>query len=823
MKTLRIPAFWRAVLVVLAAWFLFDNAFPPVLPRSLMIQFMTITVVGVLLYFSFEEKRWIEFKAPILAVLRDRGKWPIRWSLLVAIPALAGYVTYGIVKPSFDAPVELRQVHPAPPSTLRVFDKSHDLGTLENPVRERILARLESDKPESKKTGAAMAAYGEIVEKGRDIYFKNCFYCHGDLLDGTGPFAQAFNPLPANFQDVGTIAQLQEAFLFWRITTGGPGLPKEGTPWNSAMPVWHEMLDEEAIWNVITFLYDYVGQVPRMWNPDTSKAVTGMKEQVQAARKAMDPAARYRFRCAACHGETGAGDGPAADFLYPRPRDFTLGLFKYKTSPGMLPPRDEDLFDTIEHGLEGTGMPGWATLLSDEQVQGLIPVIKGFDTMATWAPEDADDDAFDDEGRYLEGDFTVVTETEPLNGQIPYSEESIARGRTVFRKACKECHGDLGRGNITSGKRLADDWEARIWPRDLTKPWTWRITNVPGKDEAARLDTIARIYQRLSIGIPGTPMPAHRAVEAGNKDPVRLEDRWHIANYVYARRQGAAPMPGEDTLISALKIEGELPLEVDDPAWSRARAVTLRLAPNIIEEERLFTSLSDALTVRALYNDADIAFLLEAGDRTDSRPGEPVSEQIQDENLDRHSDAFAIQFPKNDAYVAAPVVEKPLFRHGDARHLTTIWYWNAGSVSPATPPQAVLLDASGSDRKLIARETSDDLTANGKWEHGRWRVVMKRSRNLPDAGSAGVGDEPGVGDEHGDISFDEGRFMPVSFANWDGSNGEAGSRHTLTTWYWLLLPPEADRVKMFGIPLGIGLLVFIAGIVLVRGQRHAKS
>jgi len=58
-------------------------------------------------------------------------------------------------------------------------------------------------------------------------------------------------------------------------------LPTEGTPWNSAMPVWHEMLDEKQIWQVITFLFDYVGQVPRIWDADISKVVTGMKNEIK--------------------------------------------------------------------------------------------------------------------------------------------------------------------------------------------------------------------------------------------------------------------------------------------------------------------------------------------------------------------------------------------------------------------------------------------------------------------------------------------------------------------------------------------------------------
>ncbi|WP_419611523.1 c-type cytochrome [Thiolapillus sp.] len=122
---------------------------------------------------------------------------------------------------------------------------------------------------------------------------------------------------------------------------------------------------------------------------------------------------------------------------------------------------------------------------------------------------------------------------EPLNGQIAYSEEPIEKGKAAFRKSCSECHGMDGRGNIRSGKKLEDDWGNRIWPRDLTKPWTWRATQSLDTTEKERDETVKAIYTRLSIGIPGTPMPAHRAVEEGNQDPVILEDRWHIANYVY--------------------------------------------------------------------------------------------------------------------------------------------------------------------------------------------------------------------------------------------------------------------------------------------------
>ncbi|HEB97085.1 MAG TPA: hypothetical protein ENI96_11720 [Sedimenticola thiotaurini] len=795
----RIPAFWQAVLVAVAAYLIFDNAFPPLLPRTLMVQYMIVTIIGILLYFAFDDARWAEFKAPVLAVLRDDDKGLVRWFFLLAIPAIVGYTAYGLVKPSSDAPVELRQVHPAPPASLKVYNKSFDLATLENPVRQEILATLASDRE------AGWARYDEAVAAGRDVYYRNCLFCHGDLLDGEGHYAHGFNPAPINFQDPTIIPQLQEAFLFWRITTGGPGLPTEGTPWNSAMPVWHEMLSEQDVWNVITFIFDYNGQVPRIWDPDVSKTVTAMKDEVQARRAGMKGKDLYRFRCQVCHGEQGMGDGVAAERMYPRPRDFSLGLFKYKTSPGTELPRDEDLFDTIKYGLPGTAMPGWGRLLSDEQIRSLIPVIKGFDITAAWAPEDADEEAFDDEGHYTGSDFRSITGREPLEGRIPYSEESVEKGRKAFLKSCKECHGAEARGNIVSGKKLEDDWGFRIWPRDLTKPWTWRATQARTTGEQERDQTIANIYTRLSIGIPGTPMPAHRAVEEGNKDPVSLEDRWHIANYVYSVRNTTVP-PGGSGVITARRAEGGVPASLDDKRWNQAPATTLHLVPNIIKEDRLFTPLNDAVTVRTLYDDKQIAFLLEIDDRTESRPGIPYFTDLMDENLEMKADAVAIQFPKEDAFRTMPSVEKPLFRHGDAKHHTTMWYWNAGSVEPKKEAFALLLDASGPDRKLKPRTGDHSLKATARWRDGRWRILMTRPRKGRD----------------GDLSFDEGRFIPVSFANWDGSNGESGSKHTLTTWYWLVLPPQTDPMRVYGVPLGIALLVFLAGLGLVAGQRRKR-
>jgi DMSO reductase family type II enzyme heme b subunit len=306
-------------------------------------------------------------------------------------------------------------------------------------------------------------------------------------------------------------------------------------------------------------------------------------------------------------------------------------------------------------------------------------------------------------------------------------------------------------------------------------------------------------------------MPAHRATEEGNKDPVSLEDRWHIANYVYSLRDNTTPLT-DSVVIRAAKTAETLPNSIDGDLWSSAEPTTLMLVPNIIKEERLFTPLNDAVTVRALYNDRDIALLLEFDDRTDSRPGEEVSVGIQDENLELYSDAVAVQFPKEDGYESKPVVVKPLYRHGDKRHHTTMWYWNAGSVEPAVLSSGMLLDATGPNNKIEPRIGDDTLQTSAEWKDGRWRVLLKRPRN----GS-------GRDSKSGDINFVEGKFLPISFANWDGSNGEKASKHTLTTWAWLVLPPEVDENRLYGVPAAVAFALFILGLLLVKSQRGRRT
>lgn len=253
MGAIRIPRLVQAVLVVVAfyvtARIVFEGLLGQLIPASLMTMYLFFVIAGVFMVFTFTEEGAREIVAPIKALVDDPAKHKTRNVVFVVVPLVAALLTFNQTRPSLDAPLELRSIHPAPPSTVRAFDKRFDLLTLENPYR-----KFETEEPEK---------FEELVAEGAAVYAQNCHFCHGDKLDGNGPYAQGLNPVPANFQDIGTIAQLQESFLFWRIAKGGPGLPTEGAPWSSSMPAWENFLDEEEIWKVILFLYDYTGHEPR--------------------------------------------------------------------------------------------------------------------------------------------------------------------------------------------------------------------------------------------------------------------------------------------------------------------------------------------------------------------------------------------------------------------------------------------------------------------------------------------------------------------------------------------------------------------------------
>ena len=133
------------------------------------------------------------------------------------------------------------------------------------------LPAFAADAPKVKTEPVKATPVAADLEAGKKLDQRWCAQCHGDALAGDGHFANAFTPIPANFRDVGTISMLQESFVFWRVATGGPGLPKAATPWLSAMPVWQNLLTEEEMWKAILYIYAGSGSTPRTWEEEPKK------------------------------------------------------------------------------------------------------------------------------------------------------------------------------------------------------------------------------------------------------------------------------------------------------------------------------------------------------------------------------------------------------------------------------------------------------------------------------------------------------------------------------------------------------------------------
>ena len=250
----------QAIAIELFAYLLFVYGLPFVAgvatgnpaptPASILTLYMGMVTAVVLVYVSSNEATWRQFKQPILTVATERERRSvvlIRRAILILLPLLAGYQTYAGLQTSVQPPAELRSIHPAPPTSMQFKGKTVTIQGLNNPLR------------------GDTANFDKNVQAGAATYASHCVFCHGDAQNGQGIFAQGLNPSPANFTDPGTIAQLQEGYLFWRVAKGGPGLPSESAPWNSGMPAWEDALDDTQIWQVIMYLYQATGYKPRTW------------------------------------------------------------------------------------------------------------------------------------------------------------------------------------------------------------------------------------------------------------------------------------------------------------------------------------------------------------------------------------------------------------------------------------------------------------------------------------------------------------------------------------------------------------------------------
>lgn len=201
----------------------------------------------------------------------------------------------------------------------------------------------------------------------------------------------------------------------------------------------------------------------------------------------------YEARCAPCHGVNGKGDGAASALLNPRPRNFTTGMFKFRSTESGSLPTDEDLFAIIKNGLHGTSMSDWAPFITGDSLKEVVDYVKKFSP------------------RFQHDKPHPVRTGTP----VPFSAASVLAGKKVYAKLqCADCHGTDGAGTDAVAKDFQDEWNFETNAVNLTEPWTFRGGS-----------TARDIYLRFMTGVDGTPMPSY-AGAASDKE------MWDLANYI---------------------------------------------------------------------------------------------------------------------------------------------------------------------------------------------------------------------------------------------------------------------------------------------------
>ena len=442
----------------------------------------------------------------------------------------------------------------------------------------------------------------------------------------------------------------------------------------------------------------------------------------------------YEKNCINCHGEKGDAVAPATARLYPEPRDFTLGMIKMKTTAREELATDQDIFNVITKGMPGTAMPAWPELGNDVR-WGLVYYIKSFSD------------------RYKEAKAPAPIK---VGTPIPSSPESIEKGKELFLEVqCNSCHGDAGRGNGDLALDLETDWETPVFPRDLTKRWTFRRGGDP-KD----------IYYTIRIGVEGTPMPSFA-------EDLDEEKTWHLVNYVLSLSSPEKPIPTASYQVKL--IEGELPDSPDDEKWNDVPLAQYPMAGQIIVDPRMFTPKIDIVQMKALYNENEIAFLLLWHD-----PSEMTDEGS-------FTDAIALQLQEKDG-------KRPYFLNGDAENPAYLLKWSAKSEKSITE-----MNATGMKRMVAQEQANQNTKGAVVYDNGEYRLLIKRSLK---------------NDDKKDTQFEPGKFTPVAFSAWEGSNEEAGTQRSISAWYFLILEAQIPKTVYYYPILAIFAVVAVEFILI---------
>jgi mono/diheme cytochrome c family protein len=507
-----------------------------------------------------------------------------------------------------------------------------------------------------------------------------------------------------------------------------------------------------------TFLMSSCGPSQSEANP---KQTTSVAESKNLSGREL-----YAEHCSACHGAEGDGNGPASVWLFPKPRNFSAGLFKIQSSPAGSLPTDEDIYESITRGLPGSSMPSF-NYLSEAERRELVKYVKELTAVA--GEDGVKVNHFEKAAEQGQAPAAIEVPPEP-----PATLEALTRGKELFAKLqCNTCHGDNGAGDGPAALTLKDNWGIPLPPRDFNTGLFRGGSQ--GRD----------LYLRIAVGMAGTPMPAF------GDDLITREDRWALVHYIQSLRRKDVEigdiLAPEDGRILAFPVSS-LPGEPLDPVWEKYDPVRVPLNPLWPEPNPV-----PAVSVKALHDGKRLVLLLQWKDEI--KNGSAV--KVQD-----FQDSAAIQFSMNG--------KTPFLGMGSPFNPVNIWHWKAGwqqAVGDARPDvnteypsmhadmypeNGVLFKSAESVGNLLSQTSiaspvedanaqgfgtlrsqsakGQNVKGKGVWNNGHWSVLVTRELSTR---------------ESEDVQFRAEKSVPVAFAIWDGQNRDRNGRKLISNWYQL--------------------------------------
>lgn len=302
----------------------------------------------------------------------------------------------------------------------------------------------------------------------------------------------------------------------------------------------------------------------------------------------------YVKQCAPCHGEKGDGQGPAARFMDPRPRDFTIRPFRFVSTANDVP-SGKDLFETVAAGVGGTAMMSFMHL-GEAAVWSAIDVVLAFRRQGLRQMLAAGGLVGAELETTLDARTTPVL-CEDEAGAPPETVDSAARGLVLWRGVCASCHGIDGRAANAEGRLTVEGDPCR--PRDL------------GRGVLKQLPTKANLFTRIRRGMPGTPMPGTPITS------LKTADAWDLVHYMRTLiPANAQPLASAGVVdLPFLPLVGEPPVTPDDPRFAAAPATWIPLLPFRADE-----ATTPGLMVQALVGDGVLSLRCLMPDATANIP-----------------------------------------------------------------------------------------------------------------------------------------------------------------------------------------------------------